>query len=327
MAQRTRVAINGFGRIGRLVLRALSERPNTTLEVVAINDLTDAATNAHLFQYDSIHGPYQGSLSLETITLLQEKDPSKLPWRDLGVDLVLECSGVFTERAKASKHLDAGAKKVLISAPATDMDLTVVYGVNHDQLKPEHTIVSNASCTTNCLAPLAKIIHETCGIESGFMTTIHAYTGDQRLVDTAHKDLRRARAATLSMIPTSTGAAKAVGLVLPALKGKIDGTAIRVPVPNVSVVDFKFNTERATSSDALNDAFRTAAYTTLKGILDTTQAPLVSVDFNHNPHSGIIDLPQTHVIGGRFGRVLAWYDNEWGFSQRMIDTAQVMGRI
>lgn len=330
---RKRIAINGFGRIGRLALRALAERQMDGLEVVAINDLADPKANGHLFKYDSVHGPYQRSLTASETTLdigyglikmFQERTPENLPWKELGVDLVFECSGVFTSRDKATTHLKAGAKRVLISAPANDADLTVVYGVNDDKITDQHTVLSNASCTTNCLAPLAKILHETCGIEQGFMTTIHAFTGDQRLVDTYHSDLRRARSAPLAMIPTSTGAARAVGLVLPDLKGKIDGTAIRVPTPNVSVVDFKFTSRQETTIETLNSALVKAAQGSLKGILDTVSLPLVSVDFNHNAHSSIVDLLETQVIGGKFCRVLSWYDNEWGFSNRMIDTAKVI---
>lgn len=339
MTQPLKIAINGFGRIGRLVLRALIERDVTDLEVIAINDLSPPETNAHLFKYDSLHGIYSGPVVLcaETarsldigkgeIKLFQERDPAKLPWGDLGVDIVFECSGVFASKEASSAHLKAGAKKVIISAPASGVDRTVVYGVNHEGLNPSHDIISNASCTTNCLAPLAKVLEETCGIEKGFMTTIHAYTGDQRLVDTHHSDLHRSRAAATSMIPTSTGAARAVGLVLPELKGKIDGTAIRVPVANVSVVDFKFTSKKNTTVDEINKALKNAAATYLSGILETNELPLVSIDFNHNPHSSIVDLAQTQVVEGDFCRVLSWYDNEWGFSNRMIDTARIMGKF
>lgn len=329
----TKIAINGFGRIGRLVLRALAEQQTTALQVVAINDLGSVEGNAHLFKYDSVHGTYQREVShteksmdigFGEIQVLKEADPEKLPWSQLGVDLVLECSGYFTEKDKAGKHIRAGAKRVLISAPSNDADLTVVYGVNHNSIKAEHTILSNASCTTNCLAPVAAVLHQAIGIEHGFMTTIHAYTGDQKIVDTYHKDLRRARAAALSMIPTSTGAARAVGLVLPDLKGKIDGTAIRVPTPNVSVVDFKFTSKRTTSVEEINQAIKAASHGDLKGILTTVNAPLVSIDFNHSPFSSIFDLTQTQVIGGSFCRVLSWYDNEWGFANRMLDTAGVI---
>ena len=328
-----RVAINGFGRIGRLVLRAIYESGRKDVEVVAINDLADLATNAHLLKYDSVHGRFPGTVETvdgklvvngHAITVVQERDPAKLPWGDLNVDIAMECSGIFTKRDAAGKHLEAGAKKVLISAPATDEDITVVYGVNHDKLKAEHTIVSNASCTTNCLAPAAFVINNLVGIEHGFMTTIHSYTGDQNTVDTAHKDLHRARAAALNMIPTSTGAAKAVGLVLPELKGKLDGTAIRVPTANVSVVDLSFTAKRATSADEINAAIKAAAEGPLKGVLGYYDEPLVSSDFNHDPHSSIFALKETKVIGGNFVRILTWYDNEWGFSNRMSDTAVAM---
>ncbi len=328
-----RVAINGFGRIGRLVFRAIAETGRNDVEVVAVNDLAPPATNAHLLKYDSVHGRFAGdvgatenSLSVngKSVTALQVKDPAQLPWKDLGVDIALECSGIFTKRDDAGKHLQAGAKKVLISAPATDEDITVVYGVNHAALKADHKIVSNASCTTNCLAPVAHVLQETVGIEKGFMTTIHSYTGDQRTVDTMHKDLARARAAAVNIIPTSTGAAKAVGKVLPALKGKLDGTAIRVPTANVSVVDFKFVAGRATTVEEVNAAVRAAAEGPLKGVLGAYAIPLVSSDFNHDPHSSIFALHETKVIEGSLVRVLAWYDNEWGFSCRMSDTAAAM---
>jgi glyceraldehyde 3-phosphate dehydrogenase len=329
-----RVAINGFGRIGRLVLRAIYESGRTDVEVVAINDLADLATNVHLLKYDSVHGRFPGTVEAKdgklvvnghAVTVVQERDPAKLPWKDLGVDIAMECSGIFTKRADANKHIEAGAKKVLISAPATDEDITVVYGVNHDKLKAEHTVVSNASCTTNCLSPAAFVINNLVGIEHGFMTTIHSYTGDQNTVDTAHKDLHRARAAALNMIPTSTGAAKAVGLVLPELKGKLDGTAIRVPTANVSVVDLSFTAKRATSADEINAAIKAAAAEgPLKGVLGCYDEPLVSSDFNHDSHSSIFALKETKVIGGNFVRILTWYDNEWGFSCRMSDTAVAM---
>ncbi|HEX7007861.1 MAG TPA: type I glyceraldehyde-3-phosphate dehydrogenase [Alphaproteobacteria bacterium] len=332
-----RVAINGFGRIGRLVLRSALETKRKDIEFVAINDLGSAETNAHLLKYDSVHGTFPGEISAkgDTITVgngaikvTAERDPAKLPWKELGVDIVMECTGVFTKREQAAKHLEAGAKRVLISAPADGADITVVYGVNHDQLNNNHGIVSNASCTTNCLAPVAKVLHDSFGIERGYMTTIHAYTGDQNTVDSLHRDLRRARAAALSMIPTSTGAAKAVGLVLPELKGKLDGTAIRVPVPNVSLIDFKFDAARAVTPEEINEAMVKAASSgPLKGILAINKAPLVSSDFNHNPASSTFDTTQTQVIDGRFVRVLAWYDNEWGFSNRMSDTAVVMGKL
>lgn len=328
-----RVAINGFGRIGRLVLRAAMASGRKDIEFVALNDLADAQTNAHLLKYDSVHGRFDGEVAVDGNDLiingarvkgLQGPDPAKLGWGDLGVDVVMECSGRFTKRADAAKHLEAGAKKVLISAPATDEDLTVVYGVNHNELKAAHTIVSNASCTTNCLAPVAYVLDKTVGISHGFMTTIHSYTGDQRVVDTAHKDLHRARAAAMNMIPTSTGAAKAVGKVLPALKGKLDGTAIRVPTPNVSVIDFKFVAKKATTAEEIQAAMKTAAAGELKGILGVYDEPLVSTDFNHDARSSIFALNEVKVIEGTFVRVLSWYDNEWGFSNRMSDTAIAM---
>jgi glyceraldehyde 3-phosphate dehydrogenase len=330
-----RVAINGFGRIGRMVLRALAESGRTDIQVVAINDLGSLASNVHLFQYDSVHGRYKGAvhctdktidLGAGPIEILAEKDPEKLPWGSLKIDLVMECSGHFTKRDDAAKHLKAGARRVLVSAPSDGADLTIVYGVNHTKITHDHLVVSNASCTTNCLAPVASVLHETVGIEHGYMTTIHAYTGDQRLVDTIHSDLRRARAATLSMIPSSTGAAKAVGLVLPELKGKLDGTAIRVPTPNVSVVDLKFVAKRATTKEEINGAIKKASEGSLRGILDAVNAPLVSCDFNHDSHSSIFDLTQTQVIDGTFCRILSWYDNEWGFSNRMCDVASYMAQ-
>ncbi|MBA4118396.1 MAG: type I glyceraldehyde-3-phosphate dehydrogenase [Candidatus Puniceispirillum sp.] len=331
----TRIAINGFGRIGRMVFRALCERKDNDLEVVAINDLTPADTNVHLLKYDSVHGAFGHSVTLEgdilvvdakRVRMLSEKNPANLPWKDMGVDLVMECSGVFTSKDSASAHLDAGAKRVLISAPATGVDATIVYGVNHNVITKDTVVVSNASCTTNCLAPLAKVLHDTFGIEHGFMTTIHAFTGDQRLVDTGHKDLRRARAATLSMIPTSTGAARSVGLVMPELAGKIDGSSVRVPTANVSFVDFTFVSKTATSVSAVNNALETASQGFLAGILRYEDAPLVSSDFNHDSHSSIVDALETQVVDATFVRVAAWYDNEWGFSQRMLDTALVMAR-
>jgi glyceraldehyde 3-phosphate dehydrogenase len=330
-----KVAINGFGRIGRLVLRAIYESGRNDIEVVAINDLADNHTNAHLLKYDSVHGRFPGTVEAREgvmvvngheIKVVQVRDPTQLPWGDLGVEIALECSGIFTKRDDAAKHLTAGAKKVLISAPATDEDLTVVYGVNHDKLTSEHKIVSNASCTTNCLAPVAFVLNNLVGIEKGFMTTIHSYTGDQRIVDTMHKDLHRARAAALNMIPTSTGAAKAVGKVLPELKGKLDGTAIRVPTPNVSVVDFKFIANRSTSVDEIKKAISEAANGPLKGILAAYDEELVSTDFNHDPHSSIFALNEAKVIDGNFVRILTWYDNEWGFSNRMADTAIAMSK-
>jgi glyceraldehyde 3-phosphate dehydrogenase len=331
-----KIAINGFGRIGRLVLRALHESGRKDVQVVGINDLGPVKTNAHLLRYDSVHGTLAANvttgddwmdLGTGRIKVTAERDPTKLPWGALGVDIVAECTGIFTARDKAAMHLAAGAGRVLVSAPADNADLTVVYGVNHDQLKPEHKVVSNASCTTNCLAPVAFVLHEAFGIERGYMTTIHAYTGDQATVDTLHKDLRRARAAALSMIPTSTGAAKAVGLVLPELKGKLDGTAIRVPTANVSLIDFKFVPKKAVSVDAVNAAIAAAAAGRLKGVLATNSEELVSSDFNHNPASSTFDLTQTQVVDGGLVRVLSWYDNEWGFSNRMLDTAAAMGRL
>jgi glyceraldehyde 3-phosphate dehydrogenase len=333
-----RVAINGFGRIGRLVLRAILESGRKDIEVVAINDLGPVETNAHLLRYDTVHGRFPGEVKTKEgaidagrgwMQVTAERDPAKLPWGKLGVDIAMECTGIFTTKEAASKHLEAGAKRVLISAPASGADLTVVYGVNHEKLQAGHKIVSNASCTTNCLAPVAAVLHKAVGIEHGFMTTIHSYTGDQPVLDTLHKDLYRARAAALSMIPTTTGAAKAVGLVLPELNGKLDGTAIRVPTPNVSLVDFKFVASKATSVEAINKAITEAAHgnSPLKGILETNDQPLVSSDFNHNPASSTFDLKQTQVVEGRFVRVLAWYDNEWGFSNRMSDTAVAMGKL
>ncbi|MDD3030271.1 MAG: type I glyceraldehyde-3-phosphate dehydrogenase [Alphaproteobacteria bacterium] len=328
-----RVSINGFGRIGRLILRAAFESKRNDIEIVAINDLAPPETNAHLLKYDSVHGRFDGNVSVEGSDLVvngqrikgfQNTDPTKLGWGNLGVDVVMECSGRFTKREDALKHLDAGTRKVLISAPATDEDITVVYGVNHNELRAHHAIVSNASCTTNCLAPVAFVLNNLVGIEHGFMTTIHAYTGDQRTVDTMHKDLHRARAAALSMIPTSTGAAKAVGKVLPALKGKLDGVAIRVPTPNVSLVDLKFVAKRATTVEEINEAIKTAANGPLNGILGFYDEPLVSIDFNHDPRSSIFSMEGTKVIDGTFVRVMSWYDNEWGFSNRMMDTAVAM---
>ncbi len=334
-----RVAINGFGRIGRLVLRAIVESGRNDLEVVALNDLGPVETNAHLLRHDTVHGRFPGTVETRKdeinagrgwMKVTAERDPAKLPWKALGVEVALECTGIFTAREAAAKHLEAGARRVLISAPATGADLTVVYGVNHGKLKPEHTVVSNASCTTNCLAPVAAVLHKAVGIEQGFMTTIHSYTGDQPVLDTLHKDLYRARAAALSMIPTTTGAAKAVGLVLPELAGKLDGTAIRVPTPNVSLIDFKFIAARPTTAAAVNAAIVEAASagnSPLKGILAVNDQPLVSSDFNHDPASSTFDLKQTQVIDGRLVRVLAWYDNEWGFSNRMADTAVAMGKL
>ncbi|MFQ5763454.1 MAG: type I glyceraldehyde-3-phosphate dehydrogenase [Rhodospirillales bacterium] len=328
-----RIGINGFGRIGRLVLRGILESRRNDVKVVGINDLGSVEINAHLLKYDSVHGTLNTAIEIDRDTLdvgagpikvTAERDPEKLPWGDLGVDIAMECTGLFTDRASASKHLDAGAKKVLISAPAKDVDLTVVYGVNHDRLEAHHSVVSNASCTTNCLAPVADVLNKAIGIERGFMTTIHAYTGDQRPLDTLHSDPRRARACGLSLIPTSTGAARAVGLVLPELDGKLDGTAIRVPTPNVSLIDLTFTASRETDADEINAAAGEAAEGTLKGILEYCTEDLVSVDFNHNPASSIFDATQTQVIDGTFVRVLSWYDNEWGFSNRLPDTAVAM---
>ena len=328
-----RVAINGFGRIGRLVFRAIIESGRDDVEVVAINDLGPVETNAHLLKYDSVHGPMAIDIAIDGDTIdvgrgpvkvTAEREPSKLPWNELGVQLTMECSGRFNSRDAAAQHLDAGADKVLVSAPAKEADLTVVYGVNHDKLTAKHIVVSNASCTTNCLAPVADVLNRTVGIEKGFMTTIHAYTGDQPTLDTLHKDLRRARAAALSMIPTSTGAARAVGLVLPELEGKLDGTSVRVPTPNVSMIDLTFNTKKDTSVDEINEAIQEAAEGRLKGVLGTVAIPLVSSDFNHCPFSSVFDLTETKVMDGDFVRVLAWYDNEWGFSCRMADTAIAM---
>jgi len=331
-----KVAINGFGRIGRNILRAIAESGRTDVQVVAINDLGPVETNAHLLRFDSIHGRFPGTVRVEgdtidvgtgPIKVTAIKNPAELPHRDLGVDIAFECTGIFTSKDKAKLHLDAGAKRVLVSAPADGADLTVVYGVNHDKLTGEHMVVSNASCTTNCLAPVAKVLNDAVGIEKGFMTTIHSYTNDQPSLDQMHKDLYRARAAALSMIPTSTGAAKAVGLVLPELNGKLDGTAIRVPTPNVSVVDFKFIAKRATTKDEINQAIMAAADGPLKGVLGYTTQPNVSIDFNHDPHSSVFHIDQTKVMDGTLVRVMSWYDNEWGFSNRMADTAVAMAKL
>lgn len=331
-----KIAINGFGRIGRLVLRSIMESGRNDVTVVAINDLATSEANAHLLKYDTVHGRFPGDVKASDgklvvngheIAMVQERDPTKLPWDAHGVDIAFECTGIFTKKDDAMKHIAAGAKKVLISAPATDEDITVVYGVNHDKLAANHLVVSNASCTTNCLAPVAYVLNKTIGIERGFMTTIHSYTGDQNTVDTMHKDLHRARAAAANIIPTSTGAAKAVGLVLPELKGKLDGTAIRVPTPNVSLVDFKFTAKRDTTVEEINNAIIEASNGALKGILGTYSEPLVSSDFNHDPHSSIFALKETKVIDGRFVRVMSWYDNEWGFSNRMSDTAVAMAKL
>jgi len=332
-----KVAINGFGRIGRNVLRAIVESGRTDIEVVAINDLGPVETNAHLLRYDSIHGKFPADVKVEGDTIIVAggkpikvtavRDPAQLPHAEMGVDIALECTGIFTARDKAAAHLTAGAKRVIISAPGDNADLTVVFGVNDDQLTKDHLVISNASCTTNCLVPVVKVLNDAVGIDHGFMTTIHSYTGDQPTLDTMHKDLYRARAAALSMIPTSTGAAKAVGLVLPELKGKLDGTSIRIPTPNVSVVDFNFVAKRATTVAEINDAIKSAADGKLKGILGYTDEPLVSRDFNHDSHSSIFAFDQTKVLEGTFVRILTWYDNEWGFSNRMSDTAALFGSL
>ncbi|MFQ5955790.1 MAG: type I glyceraldehyde-3-phosphate dehydrogenase [Kiloniellales bacterium] len=331
-----RVAINGFGRIGRLVLRAAHEAGRQDLEFVAVNDLGDVEMNAHLLRYDSTHGPFPGEIATGDdwldigrgpIKVTAERDPAKLPWHELGVDVAMECTGLFTKREAAAKHLEAGAKRVLVSAPATGADLTVVYGVNHERLSHNHSVVSNASCTTNCLVPVAHVLHQAIGIERGFMTTIHAFTGDQRPLDTLHSDPRRARTATASLIPASTGAARAVGLVLPELDGKLDGTAIRVPTQNVSLIDLTFDAARATTAAEVNDAVVAAANGGLAGVLAVNDQPLVSIDFNHRAASSIFDLTQTQVIDDRFVRVLSWYDNEWGFAHRMSDVAAVLGAL
>ena len=331
-----RVAINGFGRIGRNVLRAIAESGRTDIEVVAINDLGPVETNAHLLRFDSVHGRFPGTVTVDgdtidigngPIRVTAIRNPAELPHREMNVDIAMECTGIFTAREKAAAHLEAGARRVLISAPGDKADLTVVFGVNQDKLTKDHIVVSNGSCTTNCLAPVAKVMNDTIGIEHGFMTTIHSYTGDQPTLDTMHKDLYRARAAAMSMIPTSTGAAKALGLVLPELAGKLDGSSIRVPTPNVSVVDLKFKAKRKTSPDEVKAAVRRAAGQELKGVLGFTDAPNVSIDFNHDPHSSIFAMDQVKVIDGDFVRVLSWYDNEWGFSCRMADTAVAMGKL
>ncbi|OYW21611.1 MULTISPECIES: type I glyceraldehyde-3-phosphate dehydrogenase [unclassified Sphingomonas] len=329
-----KVAINGFGRIGRLVARAMLEQGDTGLELVAINDLADAKANAWLFSRDSVHGRYPGSVSAEgndlvvdgkRIRVTAERDPANLPHKELGVDLVLECTGFFTDRESCQKHLDAGAKKVLISAPGKGVDLTVVYGVNHDKLTGDHVIVSNASCTTNCLAPVAKVLNDAIGIERGLMTTVHAYTNDQKILDQVHSDPRRARAAAMSIIPTTTGAARAVGEVLPELKGKLDGSAIRVPVPDVSLIDLTFTPSRDTTKDEVNAILKAASESgPLKGILAYTDEPLVSIDLMHDQASSTVDSLETAVIDGKLVRVVSWYDNEWGFSNRMVDTAKAM---
>ncbi len=332
----TRIAINGFGRIGRLVLRAWLETGRDDIELVAVNDLGSVETNAHLLKYDTVHGVLASEVSAEDdmirtargpVAVYTEPDPARLPWGSLGIDIALECTGRFTAYDQASSHLTAGAGRVLISAPGKNPDITVVYGVNDDDLHPDHRVVSNASCTTNCLAPIVAVLEESVGIEHGYMTTIHAYTGDQNTVDSMHQDLRRARGAAQSIIPTSTGAAKAVGLVLPKLAGKIDGCAMRVPTPNVSLVDFAFTSARDTDSAQINHCIMTAAQGSLSGVLAVNEQPLVSIDFNHNPASSVFDATQTQVLGCRFCRIVAWYDNEWGFSNRMLDTAAAMGRL
>ena len=331
-----RVAINGFGRIGRNVLRAIAETDRKDIEIVGINDLAPVETNAHLLRFDSVHGRFPcevkvagDSISIGNgrIKVTAIRDPATLPWKELGVDIALECTGIFTSKDKAAAHLTAGAKRVLVSAAADGADLTVVYGVNHEKLTKDHTVVSNASCTTNCLAPVAKVLNDAVGIDKGFMTTVHSYTNDQPSQDQVHKDLYRARAAALNMIPTSTGAAKAIGLVLPELAGKLDGVAIRVPTPNVSVIDFKFVAKRPTTKDEINSAVRRAADQQLKGILGYTEAPNVSSDFNHDAHSSVFAIDQTKVMDGTLVRVMSWYDNEWGFSNRMVDTAVAMGKV
>jgi len=333
----TKVAINGFGRIGRLVARAILERPDCGLELVSVNDLADAKSNAWLFKHDSVHGKFPGDVTTDGsdivvngkhIHVTAERDPANLPHGAQGVELVLECTGFFTDRDSAQKHIDGGAKKVLISAPAKGADLTVVYGVNDDKLTAEHTIVSNASCTTNCLAPVAKVLNDALGIERGLMTTIHAYTNDQKILDQIHSDMRRARAAAMNIIPTTTGAARAVGEVLPELKGKLDGSSVRVPVPDVSLIDLTFTPGRDTSRDEVNAILRAASETErLKGILDYSDEPLVSIDLMHTPASSTVDSLETAVIEGKLVRVVSWYDNEWGFSNRMVDTACAMAKL
>ncbi len=329
-----KVAINGFGRIGRNVLRAIVESGRTDIEVIALNDLGPVETNAHLMRYDSVHGRFPGNVTVKgdsidvgrgPIKVTAERDPKALPWGD--VDIALECTGIFTDRAKAAMHLENGSKRVIVSAPCSGADKTIVFGVNEKALTKEDLVISNASCTTNCLAPVAYVLNNAIGIEKGFMTTIHSYTGDQPTLDTLHKDLYRARAAALSMIPTTTGAAKAVGLVLPELNGKLDGVSIRVPTPNVSVVDFKFVSNRATTVEEINTAIKAAAEGELKNVLGYTEEKLVSHDFNHDPHSSIFHMDQTKVLDGTFVRVMSWYDNEWGFSSRMADTAVAFGKL
>ena len=332
----TKVAINGFGRIGRLALRAIIESNRKDIDIVAINDLGSAQFNAHLLQYDSVHGVLskkvtarKSSISVgkKSIKIFSERNPEDLPWGDLGIDVVMECTGIFTSKEKAQMHLKAGAKRVLISAPATNADITVVYGVNHKKIRKSHKIISNASCTTNCLAPVAKVLNKLCGINQGYMPTVHAFTGAQSILDSLHSDERRARASSVSIIPSSTGAAKAVGLVLPELLGKLDGTAVRVPTPNVSMIDLVFSSKKSIDADTINNAMTKASKGDLKGVLGVENKPLVSIDYNHNPLSSIFDLTQTQVVKGRLGRVLSWYDNEWGFANRMSDTASVIGKL
>jgi len=332
----TKVAINGFGRIGRLALRAIIESNRKDIDVVAINDLGSSEFNAHLLQYDSVHGTLSKKVTArkssigigkKSIKIFSERNPEDLPWGNLGIDIVMECTGIFTSKEKAKMHLNAGAKRVLISAPASGADITVVYGVNHKKIRKSHKIISNASCTTNCLAPVAKVLNKLCGINQGYMTTVHAFTGDQSILDTLHSDERRARASSVSIIPASTGAAKAVGLVLPELLGKLDGTAVRVPTPNVSMIDLVFNSKKRIDADNINNAMIKASKADLKGVLGVENKPLVSIDYNHNSLSSIFDLTQTQVVKGRLGRVLSWYDNEWGFANRMSDTAVVIGKL
>jgi len=336
MSKKLRIAVNGFGRIGRNVVRAIFESGRSDIDIVAINDLGPVETNAHLLRFDSVHGPFPREVTVsgdrihvgkESFKVLSERDPKNLPWKEMDIDVVMECTGFFADKEKASYHLEAGAKRVLVSAPAGGADKTIVYGVNHDVLTADDLVVSNASCTTNCLAPVAHVLHNAIGIEKGMMTTIHSYTGDQPTLDTMHKDLYRGRAAAMSMIPTSTGAAKAVGLVLPDLNGKLDGMSIRVPTPNVSVVDLKFIAKKSTTPEEVNEAIIAAAKGPLKGILSYTDAPNVSIDFNHNPHSSVFHLDQTKVMDGNLVSILTWYDNEWGFSNRMSDTAIAMGKL
>ncbi len=331
-----RVGINGFGRIGRLVFRAILESANDNLNIVAINDLGDIEQNLHLLKYDSVHGKLQAKFLIEDEKLLVEdhkisfykfKSPKDIPWKENNVDVVLECTGIFTDAEKANEHIEAGAKKVLISAPSNNADLTVVYGVNHNLISEKHNIISNASCTTNCLAPVAKIINDNFSIEAGFMTTVHSFTSDQKILDGLHKDLRRARTASMSMVPTSTGAAKAVGLVLPELNGKLDGTAVRIPTPNVSMIDFTFNTIKEVSVESINGLVKEASNNIFKNVIEYNDSPLVSVDFNHNASSSVFDATQTQVVGNKFARILSWYDNEWGFSNRMIDVCQILSKF